>query len=454
MGSCIEDGFTTSGDDRLAFSCDTLSFDTVFTDQATPTKQFVVYNRHKKQINISSIKIAGTGAGRFYLNVDGMKGEEFHDVAIRGEDSIYVFVECKIDATGSDAPVRCDDRIEFVTNGVTQSVALSAWAQDVTRLYAPHYTADTRLTAGRPYVVFDTLRVDEGVTLTIDAGVTLCFHDKASMRVDGTLVAAGTRQRPVQLRGDRTDYLFKGANYDIMSGQWGEVTFGPESYGNELRYVLMRGSSAGVRVLAASAERRALYMLNTVLHNSAGCVLTADGAWIDAEGCELSDAASHVVSIGAGRYHFAQCTFANYYLFGFKGDAVLGIRLKDDSGTPYKQEVTIDNSIISGMVDCMTVGDYTGYNVLIRGTMLTADGKDDANFIGCTWGGDAKFFVDRQTYIFDYRLGLESSAIGCGDASLCPASAVTDRYGRTRLSNGRVDAGAYVYSKDDTPATE
>ena len=90
--SCIEDGFTTSSSDLLEFSCDTLSFDTIFTEQGTPTKQFVVYNRHKKQINISSISLSAADSRRFYLNVDGMKGEVFHDVTIRGEDSIFVFV--------------------------------------------------------------------------------------------------------------------------------------------------------------------------------------------------------------------------------------------------------------------------------------------------------------------------------------------------------------------------
>ena len=72
--ACIEDDFTSSSADLLEFSCDTVAFDTVFTELGTPTKQFVIYNRHKKMINISSISLQGNAHGRFFLNVDGMKG--------------------------------------------------------------------------------------------------------------------------------------------------------------------------------------------------------------------------------------------------------------------------------------------------------------------------------------------------------------------------------------------
>ena len=94
MSSCIEDGFTTSPSDVLAFNKDTVTFDTVITLQGTATTQMVVYNRSKKQINISSIKVAGlTSKGHFHLNVDGIRGDEFHNVEIRGNDSIYIFIE-------------------------------------------------------------------------------------------------------------------------------------------------------------------------------------------------------------------------------------------------------------------------------------------------------------------------------------------------------------------------
>ena len=142
---CIEDDFTSSSADLLEFSCDTVAFDTVFTELGTPTKQFVIYNRHKKMINISSISLQGNEYGKFYINVDGMKGTEFHNVEIRGEDSIYVFVESLIDPTNQNTPLEVKDCIEFVTNAVTQKVVLTAWGQDVTRLTRPVFSDDATL---------------------------------------------------------------------------------------------------------------------------------------------------------------------------------------------------------------------------------------------------------------------------------------------------------------------
>ncbi|MDE6804064.1 MAG: hypothetical protein K2J29_05490 [Muribaculaceae bacterium] len=48
MTACISDDFSTSPDDRLTFSTDTVSFDTVFTGQGTPTARLLVFNHAKK----------------------------------------------------------------------------------------------------------------------------------------------------------------------------------------------------------------------------------------------------------------------------------------------------------------------------------------------------------------------------------------------------------------------
>ena len=131
LTACIDDEVSTSSSDLLTFSTDTVAFDTVITRQGSPTKQFLVYNKGKKSLNISSIRVAGESKGHFFLNVDGVKGDEFHDIEVRGNDSIYVFVESLLDPTNQDEPEYLEDNIEFVTNGVTQKVAVTAWGQDV-----------------------------------------------------------------------------------------------------------------------------------------------------------------------------------------------------------------------------------------------------------------------------------------------------------------------------------
>ena len=52
IAGCRE--YTVSNDPamQLAFSCDTVRFDTVFTEQGSSTMQFKVYNRNKNALLI------------------------------------------------------------------------------------------------------------------------------------------------------------------------------------------------------------------------------------------------------------------------------------------------------------------------------------------------------------------------------------------------------------------
>ena len=119
------------------------------------------------------------------------------------------------------------------------------------------------------------------------------------------------------------------------------------------------------------------------------------------------------------------------------------IDLTDDEGNRLEPSVRLDNCIICGNVKEFNENDFTGTDVLLRNCMLQSNGTDDSNFINCKWDGDACFRMQREKYIFDYRLGNESSAIAAGDISLCPEHALIDRYGQPRIYNGGIDIGAY-----------
>ncbi len=446
--SCIDDDYTTSSSDLLTFSTDTLSFDTTFTDNGTPTKSFKVYNNHNKMLQISSIKFAGSEGGRFYMNVDGMSGEEFSNITVRAMDSIYIFVEANIDPTNSNNPLKVEDKIEFVTNTVTQRVVVDAWGQDVKRLVGETVTEDCVFTSDKPYWIFDTLRVDKGVTLTLEPGTILYFHNKAALSVDGTLKAVGTQEQPIQMRGDRLDDVIDGLSYDIMSGQWGGVVFTADSYDNQMHYVNMRSSSDGVIVDSCNnVTDIKLDLYNSVLHNSTNSVLTASHSLVIAEGCEFSDAGASVVSLTGGRYSFTQCTFANYYLFGAISGAIVDLNylFQIEQESEPLMSANIDNCIIYGNASDISQGDLTGADVKLNYTLLRSNGSDDDNFINCIWGGDPKFYTVREEYIFDYRLRNESDAIAIGDPSFVTERGAIDLYGVARDAGMGIDLGAYTW---------
>ncbi len=450
VSSCIEDDFATGSSDLPEFSVDTLSFDTVFTGEVTATKRFLVYNRHKKQLNIERISFAGAPQGaKFYMNVDGRSGEEFSNVEVRGEDSIYVFVEARVDVNSSTTPFDVFDYLRFVTNGVEQTVVVRAAGQNANTVSNLHITENTTLSDPRPYRVMDSLVVEEGATLTIPAGKTIYFHDKALLKIRGTLIADGTTGNDVVLRGDRLDKVAGSIPFDLMSGQWGGVVIERGSFDNTLRHVYMQGSSMGVVVDSCGVtDRRKLYLYNSVLHNSSGSLLTAAHSWIDADGCEFSDCRYGVVDLTGGRYTFNNCTFANYYLFDAIMSPILTLWYVLPADKIYDNplmQAEFNNCIVYGNCSDINEGDLTGSDVTLHNCLLRAEGTNDANFIDCLWGKDPCFYTVREDYYFDYRLRNESEAIGVGSAERVPHAARTDYYGNERLQERGVDIGAYVW---------
>ncbi len=446
--SCISDDFTTSSSVRLRFSTDTVSFDTVFTDLGTPTARLRVFNPDKKGVNISSISFGSGADSRFSMNVDGVSGSSFHDVEIRGGDSIFIFIECYIPENQDARPFKVEDLILFNTNGTEQKVVVEAFGQNVTRLRNVEVTSDMTLTAARPYVIFDSLTVRPGATLCVDPGAQLLFHDKASLVVEGRLEAIGEPGKLIAMRGDRLDNVLPDVGYDIMAGQWKGVRIAAGSFDNRMEYCDMRSTTDGLRIdSTADVSRRKLTLVNSWLHNSQSTVLESRYARVDAYGCIFSEAADAVVSLHGGVHRFSQCTMANYYLFSVISSPILslyhlfGHEVNDLNPNPV-MSASFDNGIIYGLASDINEGDLTGSDVYLRYMLMKATGTDDANFLHCLWGDDPLFETVREDYYFNYRLKADSPAIGAGDPTLVAPETVTDIDGHRRATPPAL--GAYA----------
>ena len=455
---CIEDGFTSSPSDQPAFSVDTLAIGDVFTGELTPTRRFVVHNRHSKALSISDISLAGDDAPYFHLNVDGISGKTFSNVEIRPNDSIFVFVEARLPETGA---LRTDfgADLNFSTNSRVSTVRITASGINAVRLNAREFTAGTRLEQEKPYIVYDSLVVAPGVTLSLAPGTRLCFHDKASLIVRGTLVSEGTPDRQVIMAGDRTGNVVGDISFDIMSRQWNGVYFAETSKGNRLANTVIRNTADGVTLigdtLADYSQQPQLYLLNCRLQNSGGLVLSAYHSAVTAHGSEFSDASQGLVYLQGGSHDFAQCTFSNNYLFTAVGGPAIQFAhisadpktgLDDGSGLPYIA-AEFSNSIVYGLGTDISHGDLSGTSVFFRSCLLKSKGSDDDNFIACIWDKDPLFRTVRLDYFFDYRLKEGSPAIGAANSELVPADCATDGYGIPRGS--APDLGAYVYTQSE-----
>jgi len=223
----------------------------------------------------------------------------FDNVEIRANDSIFVLVEATLPESGTDLPVELNAELDFVANGVTSTVVLNAFGQDVTRLVDFKVSSDMTLSGAKPYQIYDSLVVAEGATLTLDAGTTLYFHDKAELVVHGTLISNGTPDRRVNMTGDRFGQVVGRIPYEIMSGQWGGVYFYGTTRDNRLSHTSIRNSVYGVYIDSVSVDALdpVLTLVNCQLRNSTGAVLVANYAPVKAVGCEFAEAAKGVVYV-------------------------------------------------------------------------------------------------------------------------------------------------------------
>lgn len=383
------------------------------------------------------------------MNVDGMSGKTFENVEIRARDSIFIFVECFIPGGDDPRPFIVEGQMDFVTNGVTQTVELEAYGQNVRRLRGVTLQTDAVFTDEMPYVVFDTLRVAEGATLTLCPGTRLLFHDKGILQVDGRLLAVGEVGKMVQLRGDRLDDVLPDTGYEILAGQWQGVRFGAGSFENRMEYVEMQSTVHGVVVDSCGVtDREKLTLVNSWLHNSQGNVLRSEHARVDAYGCCFSDAGEAVVWLRGGEHEFTQCTLANYYLYAISPESILTlshIKREESSGISNPlMKASFENCIVYGITSPISPGDLESTDVYMRNVLLGVNGSDDDHFISCLWDEDPMFETVRDEYIFNYRLQDDSPAIAAGNPDFVTPECLYDMDGIERLQWGNPALGAYA----------
>jgi hypothetical protein len=313
----------------------------------------------------------------------------------------------------------------------------------VERLHASEITTDTHLTAAIPYQIFDSLVVRPGATLTIDPGARLYFHDGAEIRIYGTLHSEGTAASPVIMRGDRHGSVVGSIDFNIMPSQWNGIFLYNGSADNRLAYTSIINTSYGLIAdsLGYATDHGNIPPLRLTacrLHNSSSSVLTAYHTDVVAEACEFSDAPLGVVTLLGGNHRLNRCTVANTYIFSVIQGSLIAMghvneKTDDTSGLPYTTAL-ITNSIISGNGSVLTPSDVEGCNVVFHRCLFSTTGTDDDNFIECLWDTDPLYAVDRENYVFDYRLMPDSPAAESAYSALDTSDTPTTDYYGTPLS--------------------
>ena len=466
LAGCRE--YTISDDPalRLSFSRDTISFDTVFTEQGSATFRLMVYNPNKSALLIRSI---GLDENKYFsLNIDGeQKTENLTDLQINGGDSLFVFVRVHINPTGENNPVLVSNNLHFyLSSGVKQSVHLEAYGQDVTRIKNDNrgvhrVTCDTcTFTAEKPYLIFDTLIVSS--QLTIEPGATIYMHNGACIIALGDVTAVGNLTQPILIRGDRLDNLFDSVPYLYAGGSWdGIYLIADHASTYTLDYVDILSGTVGLYCYGpSSGTLPTLHMNGCRIHNHTlyGVVLTNTNAVVT--NTEISNCASYCVYCSGGEHEFIHSTIASYF-----GNTNIRIQptLKEDVAAVYINNLQKQEPhTISSFRNCIITG-YLANQLVVAtpfdryypgtfiGNYLKTDTLDIPHAEKNTYWQPTDttdvfhndYYKYKEYHYYDFRLDSLSPAIGIGD-SLTAVPYSTDRMGTSRALC-LPDAGAYQH---------
>ena len=114
----------------LDFSCDTMAFDTVFTQMGTTTRQFKVYNNTSTPVRIAEVTLQEGRSSRFRLNVDGDTSMVARNINIAAGDSIFIFVRANINPNLQTEPFLIEDAVLFRLGDGEQRLPLTAYGRN------------------------------------------------------------------------------------------------------------------------------------------------------------------------------------------------------------------------------------------------------------------------------------------------------------------------------------
>ncbi|MEZ4802836.1 MAG: hypothetical protein R2797_08680 [Gelidibacter sp.] len=389
--SCRKDFNFDPSTGNLEFSKDTVYLDTVFTNIGSSTYNLKVYNRSNNDIVIPTVRLGQGQASNYRLNVDGMAGKEFENIELLAKDSMFIFIETTFDiqsVVAADNQFLYTDVIEFDSGSNLQKVDLVTLVKDAVFIYPNRdaqgvvetltfdvdgdgvddettlqgrFLEDSELTFTneKPYVIYGYAAVDEGETLTIEAGARVHFHansgilvtNNASLKVNGQLSNdQELLENEVIFEGDRLEPLFS----DIP-GQWGTIWLFSGSVDNQINHATIKNATVGIlSENNQNAPIDKLTITNSQIYNSSNFGILGRATSITAENLVINKAGqSSIAGTYGGKYNFTHCTIANYWTNSFRQFPALYLNnyIVDEDNTTFTNdlsEANFNNCIIYG----------------------------------------------------------------------------------------------------------
>ena len=430
----IGDEQSSLSNGNLLFSTDTLIFDTLLTERLSITKRLRIYNPNTDAINISDIYL--NEGSEYSLIINGANENQVQDFLLRGKDSLLILVKLTADKRDVDDPFLIKDIITTNWNDNTNQTLLIAWGQDAIYL-GNEILCDQRFTPKRPYVFYDSVLIDAGCQLTLEAGTTLLFDTNAPLLVAGQLIAVGDSSNVITFRNSRWD-----VNYRIAPGQWPGIHFLVGSQNNLLDYVIIENAITGITIGNPDEDTLAdLTLKHSIIRHTSQIGLAAYSSDIVAENLLIMNSgSSNLVNAAGGFYHYNHCTFVNTPNLFYSSDPVAiftnHLTLSDQSKISEYLYLILQNSIIWGSSDndlWLSNDEKTGWSSSVDHNFIHSNNQLVDNFV--VSDSLISLFVDIENY--NYELDSGSVVIDLGQSS-----SVRDDL-RGRLRDEQPDLGAF-----------
>lgn len=444
-----EEQINTSQGLQLAFSDDTVLFDTLLTIRPSITRRLRIFNPNPKAVEVSSIRLGKGGGSDYTLIANGKSGIEIADEIIYGGDSILVLLTVDIDSQDQDLPYLVKDSLIVEWNQNRRDIKLVAYGQDANYLNGA-VICDEIWTADRPYVIRNFAFVEEGCILTMEKGTRVYFDNGASFFVEGTLEINGDSADRVTIRNTRFD-----ESYLHAPGQWGGIIFLETSSNNRISFADIENGDIGIGVgyTILEADGQAFFLPenseNTVdiqidhtsiRHMSTAGIL-AFSSEVYAYNTEVYNVASWLVAnFGGGDYRYEHCTFSNESSLFVNEDPMVqfsdNLTRPDEVAISGDLNITVLNSIIWGKgEEQLVIHPSVGKKLTerIESNIIRSAEPLENNFTS----QKANFPGFKDPFSFDYRLDTLAFAKDKG-ASI---GIETDILGLKRDS--QPDIGAY-----------
>ena len=437
ISSCRDDFDFDAASDNLSFSSDTLNLDTIFNHTNSQTYKLTVHNNQDEDVVIPRIYLTNGESSLFKINVDGMAGYDFENVAVRKNDSIFIFVEIGAGEVSSNSVY--EDEINFETANANQEVKLLSYLEKAmfynTEMSDNFPLGNQNWDSEWSRVIFGNVTADN---LNISAGTRVYFHNAANLTINGSLNVAGNLENKVIFRTDRMD-----DRSDSIPDTWGKIKLQSpnNSILNSIDYTIIRGGNIGLEV-----QNSQLNISNSKIQNNEEFGLVAYNSIINGRNLVIVNANNATVGLEGGSYDFRFCTFANYYSSSMNSGNSLSLILSNDTGA--LNQANFYNNVMYGIASNSISFDSVGsgaFNYEFDRNVLRLDMPGELPTAGFSNSlilpTSDLLFVETEDLFYDLRLVLETPAAGHADSTYLDSVTALDILGDSRT--GSINPGAY-----------